>query len=289
MSRIHPLALISSSAQIGHNVAIGPFCVVEDGVVIGDGCQLASHVVLKSGTKLGANNSISEAAILGGLPQHATAKGPFGGLVIGNNNTIREHATMHRALSADKNTTIGDNNLFMAASHVGHDTTIHNNAILVNAVLLGGHVTVDDRAYLGGGSVVHQFCRIGRNAMIGGHARIVQDVPPYVMVDGDTAKICGLNLVGLRRAGYATEEIAQLKAAYRLIYRSGLLWDDLLAALGRDYATGPAAQFLPFFQGGKRGFIQERRLPPRATLKLTTGDQDDSHGDSTDTAARKAG
>lgn len=288
MARIHPFAVISPTAQLGRDVAIGPFCVIEDDVVLGDGCRLGSHVVLKAGVVLGANNRIADAAVLGGTPQHLKADGPFGNLIIGENNTIREHVTFHVAMSPGKSTVIGDNNLFMAGSHIAHDVRVGNNAVLVNGVLMGGHSTIEDRAYLGGGVGVHQFCRVGRNCMIGAHARIVQDVPPYMMVDGDSAKIVGLNLVGLRRAGFSAEEIAQLKLAYRTIYRSGLMWDEILAALERDFATGPAAHFHAFLASGNRGFIQERRSAPRPTLKIAPTESSDPAQDSP-SPSRKVG
>lgn len=282
---IHPYAIISPDAEIGPDVSIGPFCVVEDGVKIGEGCQLASNVIVKRGTVLGPKNRVAESVVLGGLPQHAKAEGPFGGLVLGTGNVIREHTTFHVALTAGKNTTIGDNNLFMVGSHVAHDVTIGSQVILVNQVLIGGHAVVEDRAYLGGAAGVHQFCRVGRNAMIGAHARIVQDVPPYMMVDGDTAKIVGLNLVGLRRAGYTSDEIGQLKYAYRVIYRSGLSWDEVLEQLGRECPSGPAALLHPFLSAGTRGFIQERRTSARTTLRIAPTDAAATSED----ASRKVG
>ena len=151
---------------------------------------------------------------------------------------------------------------------MAHDCLVGNNIIFANNTLLAGHVVVEDRAFLSGAVGVHQFCRIGRLAMIGGHARVVQDVPPYMMVDGISGCIVGLNLVGLRRNGFVAEEIADLKAAYRLIYRSGMKWNEILQQLQVDHAAGPAAEFHAFLSQGKRGFVQERRMPPTATLKL---------------------
>lgn len=265
---IHPQAIVSRHAQIGSDVSIGPFCIIEPEVVIGAGCSLGAGVVVKNGTTLGANNRVLEGAVLGGMPQHARMPDRIGKLVVGCDNTIREFVTLHRALHEGVATEIGNNNLLMVGAHVGHDCHVGSNTIVANNALLGGHVVVEDRAYVSGAVAVHQFCRIGRLAMVGGHARVVQDVPPYVMVDGLSGHIVGLNLVGLRRNGFLAEEVAELKAAYRVIYRSGLKWTDVLTELQSRFAEGAAAHFHTFLAQGTRGFVQERRLPPGSTLKL---------------------
>jgi UDP-N-acetylglucosamine acyltransferase len=259
---IHPLAAVSPHARLGHNVDIGPFCVVADEAVLGDGCRLESHVVIKHGAVLGANNHLFEGAVIGGPPQHARCPEQTGGLRIGEGNVIREFVTVHRALAEDHVTTIGDRNLLMAHAHVAHDCELGSRIVIANNTMLAGHVSVGDQAFLSGAVGVHQFCRIGRLAMVGGQAHVNQDVPPFVTIDGATTTVVGLNLVGLRRAGLSADEIAQLKAAYRLIYRSGLPWKDRLGQLGRDFATGPAAEFSAFFAGGSRGFTPSRRQAP---------------------------
>jgi UDP-N-acetylglucosamine acyltransferase len=273
---IHPLAAVSPYALIGNNVRIGPFTVIEPGVVIGEGCTVASRVTIHTGTTLGRGNQIFEGAVLGGLPQHLHMPDMPGRLVIGDGNVIREYATVHRAMEADKATQIGSYCLLMVGAHVAHDCTLGDNVILTNNSLLGGHVTVADRAYISGGVAVHQFCRIGRLAMVGGLARVTRDVPPFVMVDGGTTMIVGLNRVGLRRADFSPEVMQQLKAAYKVIYRSGLTWDEMLAALEREFSDGPAAEFAPFFVGGhQRGFVQERRTPPGATVRIVRDEEQD--------------
>ena len=156
----------------------------------------------------------------------------------------------------------------MAGSHVAHDCRVGNNVIMANGCLLGGHVTVGDRAFVSGGVAVHQFCRIGRMAMVGGHARIVRDVPPYVTIDGLSGDVVGLNLVGLKRNGFSQDQINVLKEAYRLIYRSGLTWQEILDQLTANFVDGPAAEMVNFLHGGSRGFCQERRPPPSVTLKI---------------------
>jgi UDP-N-acetylglucosamine acyltransferase len=265
---IHPLAIVSPEARIGQDISIGPFSVIEADVEIGDRCRIASHVVIKNGTRLGPDNEIYESAVLGGLPQHIHKPEHPGLLVLGSGNTIREHVTLHRAMKEGAATVLGNNNFIMATAHVAHDCHVGNNIIMANAVLLAGHVQIDDRAFLSGGSGVHQFCRVGKLAMVGGHARIVQDVPPYVTVDSTGSSVVGLNLVGLRRSGHTTEEINQLKAAYRMIYRRGLRWSEVLEQLQATFTSGPAALFNEFLRGGTRGFVQERRMPPGATIKL---------------------
>ena len=272
---IHTQAIVSPQAQIGEGVTIGPFSIVESDVTIGDHCTLAARVVIKSGTTLGSHNQVYEGAVIGGPPQHTRMPEKLGRTEVGSHNTLRENVTIHCALHEGATTKVGDHNLLMVGAHVAHDCTVGSNVILANNALLGGFVTVQDRAFVSGAVAVHQFCRIGRLAMIGGCARIVQDVPPYVMVDGHSNLIVGLNLVGLRRNGYSADDVAQLKAAYRLIYRRGLRWNEVLETLQKEFPTGAAAEFHPFLSQGTRGFIQERRMPPTATLKLRRAADDE--------------
>jgi len=265
---IHPLAAVSPKAKIGPDVQIDPFCVVERDATIGAGCILKSGSVIKHGTTLGPGNRVFEGAVVGGLPQHAQMPENPGTLVIGSGNTIRENVTIHRALEAGKFTSIGDNNLLMVNVHVAHDCRLGDHTILTNNVMLAGHVMVADRAYLSGATAAHQFTRIGALAMVGGQAHLVKDVPPCVTVDGLSSLVVGLNYVGLRRAGYAPDAIRQLKAAYRVIYRSGLTWSEILRRLKVEFPDGPAAAFYEFCSTTKRGITPERRQPPTATIKL---------------------
>ncbi len=270
---IHPLSVISPAAQLGSDLTIGPFCVVEADTRIGDRCRLAAGVVVKEGTTLGADNIVAEGAVLGGLPQHLSAPRDLGSLVIGDGNTIREQVTIHRALSAGDATTIGDGNLIMVAAHVAHDCTIGNRAILTNNVMLAGHVAIGDQTYLSAAVGVHQFCRIGSLAMVGGQAHVVKDIPPYMTVDGASTTIVGLNRIGLRRAGFERADVRQLKAAYQLIYRDGLSWSEIVRRLAIEFTAGPAANFHPFFQSGTRGFTPARAMPKGATLRLYSDGQ----------------
>ncbi len=268
---IHPTAIVSPSASLGSDLTIGPYAVIEDSVVMGKGCSIGAHTVIKSGTILGEGNDIAEHVVLGGAPQHLKRSAELGGLSIGNGNTIREYCSFHRSMKPGTSTTVGDNNLFMAVSHVAHDCRVGSNIVFANNVMLAGHVQVEDRAFISGGVGIHQFCRIGSLAMVGGMTKVVQDVPPYVTLD-ENSQVCGLNLVGLRRSGHSTEQITELKKAYRTIYRSGLKWTEVLTSLRAEFPTGPAAAMHVFCSTGKRGFVQERRMPPNATLKIRTSD-----------------
>ena len=213
--------------------------------------------------------------ILGGRPQHLAQHTEPGCLEIGSGNTIRENVTIHTALGATDSTTVGNNNLIMVNAHIAHDCQIGHHTILANNVMLAGHVLVADYAYLSGAVGVHQFCRIGAHAMVGGQSHVKKDIPPYVTVDGQTTRVVGLNIIGLKRRGFTSDEICQLKAAYRIIFRQGLTWHEVLQTLTREFRTGPATAFLTFFAASKRGFALERRTPRGATLPLTDPSQED--------------
>jgi UDP-N-acetylglucosamine acyltransferase len=265
---IHPLAVVSPDAVLGTGVTVGPFAVIEAGVELGDFCTVSTGAVIKSGVTAGCHNEFHEHAVIGGTPQHVARPAHIGRVRIGDHNVFREHTTVHRALHEQASTTIGSGNYVMVGVHFGHDTAIGNNCIFANSALLGGHATVEDRAFVSGAVAVHQFCRIGRLAMVGGHARITQDVPPYMLIDGQTGCVVGLNVVGLRRGGYSSDAIAELKAAYRVIFRRGLPWAEVIETLGAEFPEGAVVQLRTFLQSGKRGFVQERRGPPSVTLRL---------------------
>lgn len=290
-ANIHPLACVSPHARIAPDVEIGPFCVIEDDVIIEAGCKFESGVVVKNGTTLGPNNHVFEGAVLGGPPQHAHMPEAPGRVIVGAGNTIRENVTIHRALEEEETTVVGDNNLLMANVHIAHDCRVGNNIIFANNTMLAGHVTVGDRANVSGGVAVHQFCRVGTLAMVGGQSHVVKDVPPFVTVDGLTSYIVGLNQIGLRRAGCSAEEIVRLKKAYRVIYRSNLTWNEILATLREEFSTGLASRFYEFLSTTTRGIVSERRLPPGATIKLRPELGEEQEGQAEDTVRfhRRAG
>lgn len=271
---IHPLAAVSPEARLGVGISVGAFATVEADVELGDFCVVAPGAVVKSGVRAGCHNEFGEHCVVGGAPQHAARPQQVGSLAIGDHNVFREYVTVHRALKAGTATVIGDHNYVMATAHVGHDCIVGNNCIFANGALLGGHVKVEDRAFVSGAVAVHQFCRIGRLAMVGGHARVVQDIPPFMLVDGQSGCIVGLNIVGLKRSGHTAEEIAELKSAYRAIYRRGLPWKQVLEALEAEFHGGPARLLRQFLNSGTRGFAQERRAPPATTLRLRVADED---------------
>ena len=223
---------------------IGPFCVVEPDTAIGPGCVWRAAWWSSRRRPSGTDNHVFDGVVLGGLPQHVHLPAQPGRVAIGSGNTIRENVTVHRALVSDHATAIGDHCLLMVGSHVAHDCHLGNHVIMANNAMLAGHVHVDDRAYISGAVGVHQFCRVGTLAMVGGQAHLVQDVPPYVTVDGLSSLVVGLNKIGLRRAGYDQAAIQELMAAYRVIYRSGLPWAELLEQLRTRFPVGPAALVL---------------------------------------------
>lgn len=265
---IHPLAVVHPSAKLGRDVTIGPFCVVEAGVTLGNHCILESRAVVKQNVVMGDNNHLYEGAVIGGSAQHVRAPERAGGVLIGSGNNFRECVTVHRALEEGRNTIVGNNNLLMVNTHLAHDCKIGDHAIFANNAMMGGHVVVEDRAFVSAAAACHQFIRIGRMAMVGGQAHLVKDVPPFVTVDGASSYVVGLNTIGLRRNGMTAAQIVELKAAYRVIYRSGLKWKEVLARLSQECQDGVASHFYEFLQATHRGITQERRMPPGATLKL---------------------
>ena len=242
--------------------------MVEKNAVIGDGCKLSSRVVVKEGTVLGSDNEIAEGATLGGRAQHLANNGSGGKLIIGNGNRFRENVTIHRGFEPAGETRIGNHNLVMVNTHIAHDCHVGSNVVMVNNVMLAGHVQVADRAYFGGGSAVHQHCRVGSFAMVGGYARVSRDIPPYVLIDGEGTEVVGLNKIGLKRNGFSSADLEQLMQAYRIIYRAGLRWTEVQSRLQAEFPTGPATLFTEFFKASKRGYVQERRISRKATLKL---------------------
>lgn len=255
---MHPSACVSASARVGRDVAIGAFAVVEDEVVIGDGCEIRAHAVVKRFTTLGAQNRVHEGAVLGGEPQDVSFGGQETSLVIGDRNVIREGVTLHRSTKPGGATVIGSDCFLMACVHVAHDDRIGDRVIMANNVALAGHVEVGERAFLSGGVVVHQFCRVGRLSMVGGNAKVVQDCLPFVITDGHPARARGLNVVGLRRAGFSASQLRTLHEAYRLLLRSGLALEPALAKLAA-LADPLADELAAFARASKRGFAHAAR------------------------------
>lgn len=252
---IHPTAIISSKAEIAEDVTIGPYSVIEDDVVIGEGCNIASHVVIKQFTKIGKRNRIAEHAVIGGLPQDVKFKDEKSFLEIGDDNLIREFVTLHRGSSEGKVTCVGSRNFIMVGVHIAHDCVVGDDNIFANGVALAGHIIVEDNVFFSSNVGGHQFVRFGRFAMVGGKSKIVQDVLPFFTTDGNPAYVRGLNVVGLRRAGFTLEQRQALKRAYTLLLRSGLLLEDALVCLERLNDEN-VNHLINFIKGTKRGFIR---------------------------------
>lgn len=220
---IHPQSIIETGAQIGKNVTIGPWTYIGKDVVIGDNCEINSHVVIKGPTRVGKGNRFFQFASIGEECQDLKYDGEPTELVIGDNNTFREGCTMHRGTIQDNSLTqIGSDNLFMAYSHVAHDCIVGNHCIMANNASIAGHVQLGDYVIIGGMSAVHQFCHIGSHSFIAANALVLKDVPAFVMASGHPAKPFGLNSEGLRRRGFENVTIANIKRAYKQVYRKGL-------------------------------------------------------------------
>jgi UDP-N-acetylglucosamine acyltransferase len=237
---IHPTAIVADGAELADGVSIGPFCVIGERARIGAGTRLLSHVVVEGRTQLGRDNTVYAFAALGGPPQHTGYRGEDTQLVIGDNNIIREHATMNIGTAHGGGVTrVGSNGFFMIESHVGHDCQIGDNVILTKQATLGGHCVLGDYVIVGGLAAVHQFSRVGRHAMIGGLAGVVKDVIPYGSVWGNHAHLEGLNLVGLKRRGFSRETINTLRAAYRMLFADEGTFQERLADTIESYSSSP--------------------------------------------------
>ena len=250
--KIHPTAIVDPKAKIGTDVAIGPYAVIGGNVVIGERSTIESHVVVEPGVTIGAANLIGHGAILGSAPQDLSFSPERKTYVaIGNENVIREHCTIHRGSAEGSVTKIGDNNFLMAGAHVGHNCEIGNNVIIANNCLLAGHVRVDDGAFLGGGSTFHQFMHIGRLVMVQGSSAFGKDLPPFVIAAERNA-VFGLNIVGLRRAGFSAKDRNEIKAAFKLLYLCGLNITQALEKAATMTFDAPAREFLDFVANSKK-------------------------------------
>lgn len=256
MSKISPLAYIHPEAVIGENCEIGPFCYIDKNVVIGDNNVLMNSVTILYGARIGTGNIFFPGAVISAIPQDLKFHGEDTTAVIGNNNKIRENVTINRGTDAKGTTVVGSDNLLMEGVHVAHDAIVGNRCIIGNSTKLAGEIIIDDQAIISAGVLMHQFCRVGSLAMIGGGTRFSQDVPPFTTCARDPAAYCGLNLIGLRRHGYSNETIEQIHNAYRLIYQSKLLLKDALERIRTELPqTKEILYILDFIENSKKGFI----------------------------------
>ncbi len=255
--KIHKTAIVDSGAKLSEDVEIGPFCIVGDRVKIGKNTKLMSNVVIEE-TDIGQNCVVYPFTSLGLPPQDIKYMGEKTLLKIGNNNTIREYISIHRAsVSGDLVTRIGNNNLLMAYVHIAHDCQIGNNVIMANATTLAGHVTVEDHVFIGGLAAVHQFTRLGAYSMIGGFSAIPQDIPPYTTAAGERAKLYGLNAIGLKRQNFSDSTIKDLKQAYKTLFRSKLTLKEAIKKLKEEAEHSAEVQnLIDFIEKNKRGICR---------------------------------
>ena len=251
----HPTALIDASAVLAPDVEVGPYAIIEAGVVLGEGCRLHAHAQILTGVVMGAGNIVHAGAILGGDPQSLTFDSTIpSGVGIGEGNTFREHVTVHRSTQPSGETRIGNNNFLMAGCHIGHDSLLGDHNVIANAVLVAGHVTIGSRCFLGGGSVYHQFIRLGDLVMVQGNSAFSTDVPPYTIGHGINL-LAGLNIIGLRRAGLDSAARQELKRLYREVFAhplgpvksAVLLLADTTSASGRcflEFIANPGSKGL---------------------------------------------
>ena len=255
-NKIHKTSIIHENTQIGKNVSIGPYCIIDEDVEIGEGTIIAPYVQILEGTKIGKNNKIHQNSVIGGDPQDLKFKGEKSELIIGDDNTIREFCTLNRGTEHSGKTIIGSNCLLMAYVHVAHDCIIEDKVILANGVQLGGHSEIGYHATVGGVTPVHQFCKIGMHAFIGGGRVVLQDVPPYILATGEPVQYSGINSVGLRRRNFSQDVRSNIKKAYSIIYRSKFNTMQAIEEIENSFKpTEEINNILNFIKNSERGII----------------------------------
>ena len=255
--QIHPTAIIDPGAEIGAGTIVGPYCVIGCDVVLGPNCWLQHHVTLAGPMRAGSGNKFYAYCSIGQQTQDLKYQGEPTYLEIGDENTFREFVTVNRSTTSEGKTRVGNGGNFLAYSHIGHDCTVGNGVVFSNNGTLAGHVQVGDSAVMGGLTAVHQFCRIGRFAITGGCSKIVQDVPPFMIADGNPAEIRGVNLVGLERKGFPPEDVKLIKEAFRIIYRSKYNTAQAIEAIRKELAPSEAVeQIVDFIEKSQRGITR---------------------------------
>lgn len=249
---IHPTAIIHPQAKLDSTVKVGPYAVIDEGVEIGANCVVGPHVYLTGLTKIGSGNAFHAGCVIGDAPQDLKYKNEPTRVQIGESNVFREHVTVHRSNKTTEDTVVGSRNLLMQHSHVGHNSVVGNDAIIASGAMLGGHAVVHDRAFISANCLVHQFCRVGMLAMMQGGSVVTKDLPPFC-VSLRFNEMCGLNVVGLRRAGFSSEERLELKRVYKLLFRSGKNGRAALAEAQKLFSGKAAKVLLDFVADSKRG------------------------------------
>ncbi len=251
---IHKTAIVDPRAELGDDVSVGPYAVVEGGVRIGAGCTIGPHVTIFEGVSIGETTRVHAGAVLGDVPQDLSFDGAVSYVRIGARCTIREGVTIHRGTKPETATEIGDDCFLMAFSHCAHNVRLGQRVIMANGVLLAGYAEVGDGVFLSGSCAVHQFVKIGRLAMVGGLSALTKDLPPFCTSRTNGINgVVGLNVVGLRRAGLSSDERADVKCAFDILFRAGLNTTQAAERLRREFDTGPAAEFVPFIEASTRG------------------------------------
>ena len=254
---IHPTAIVDASAQIDSGARIGPYCVVGPHVAVGPDTELQHHVTVMGPTTIGRGNMFFAYCSIGQRTQDLKYSGEPTHLEIGDGNTFREFCTVNRGTLPGTKTVVGNSGNFLAYSHIAHDCLVGNNVIFSNNGTLAGHVTVGDHAVIGGLTAIHQFCRVGRHAITGGCSKIVQDVPPFMIADGNPAEVRGINSIGLERAGFSADTIRALKEAYRLLYRGNLNTKQAVEAIRKEIpGNAEAEELCVFVETSQRGIIR---------------------------------
>lgn len=257
MPHLHPTAIVSPQARLGDGCRIGPYCVIGDQVTLGENCRLHSHVVIDGHTVLGRDNEIFPFASIGQRTQDLKWTGGVTWTRIGDRNTIREHVTIHSATREGDATIIGSDNNLLAYTHVAHDVQMGSHIVMSNVATLAGHVVVEDYAIIGGLAAIHQFCQVGRMSIIGGCSKVVQDVPPFMLADGNPAQTRMINKVGLERNGVAAETQSALKQAYKLLFREGLTTSNALQRIEQELPRHPEIDHLAaFVRRSQRGLCK---------------------------------
>ena len=256
MSLIHPTAIVDPRSRLDSSVRVGPYAVIDAHVTVGEGCQIGPHVHLTGHTTIGAHNTFHSGAVIGDAPQDLKYDGSPTRLVIGDHNVIREHATVHRSNKLTHDTVIGSHNFLMALCHIGHNVIVGNHVIIANGALVAGHATVADRVFISANCLVHQFVRIGTLALMQGGSGISKDLPPFTVACGNNG-ICGLNIVGLRRAGFTSEQRLELKRLYHLLFRNGRRLSAAIEAAEQEFSSPAARQLLDFVKTTSRGLCSD--------------------------------
>lgn len=256
MNNIHSTAIVNKNAKLGSNITVSPFAIINDDVEIGDDSFIGPRAVIYKGTKIGKGVRVFHSSSIGHIPQDLKFHGENSICEIGDGTTLHEFVTIHRGTEATGKTIIGKNVFLMAYTHVAHDCVIGNNCIIANNVQIGGHVHIEDFTFIGGLTQVHQFSSIGKYCMVGGGFKVVKDVPPYVLAGEEPIKFCGLNIVGLRRRGFNSNQLNIIKDVYKILYESNLNFTQAKEKIAKDYSDNSLTfEILDFLNKSKRGIL----------------------------------